>query len=188
MKTSGRLIPCQKAEGFKYRLIAGIRFVKQTIIFLSFLVISIVGASAQDSAPAKKSPSTKPASRDIQHLSDVHRIFIAELNRSEFAEVFRTLLSEKLTGKGFIVVQAAENADATLIGNLTVDDEQGRNQVKASAMLFGGPAAELWEGKSNLKQTGSVEENLAATAADLAERFSLAWKKNAKKRGVKVVE
>jgi hypothetical protein len=162
--------------------------VKQTIIFLSLIVICFVGASGQDSAPEKNSPAKKSATRDLQHLSDVHKIFLADFNRSEFAEAFRSLLSEKLTAKGFIVVQAAENADATLIGNVLVEDEQGGNQVKASAMLFGGPAHELWEGNSNLKQKGSAEVNLAATATDLAERFSLAWKKNAKKRGVKIVE
>jgi hypothetical protein len=158
------------------------------MIFLSLLVICFVGASAQESAPAKTSPAKKAGSKDLQHLSDIHRILIADFNRSEFAEAFRTLLSEKLTKKGFIVVESAENADATLIGNVVVEDEQGGNEVKASAMLFGGPANELWEGKSSSKQKGSAQENLAATADDLAERFSLAWKKNAKKRGVKVVE
>ena len=161
---------------------------KQTIIFLLLMVICIVGANGQDSAPAKDSPVKKSTSKELQHLSDVHRIFLADFSRSEFAEAFRSLLSEKLTGKGFIIVQTAETADATLIGSVVVEDEQGGNQVKASAMLFGGPAHELWEGNANSKQKGSTEENLAATATDLAERFSMAWKKNAKKRGVKVVE
>jgi hypothetical protein len=162
--------------------------VKQTIIFLFLVVICVVGASGQDSAPAKDSPVKKSASKELQHLSDVHRIFLAGFSRSEFAEAFRSLLSEKLTGKGFIIVQTAETADATLIGSVVGEDEQGGHQVKASAMLFGGPAHELWEGNANSKQKGSTEENLAATANDLAERFSLAWKKNAKKRGVKVVD
>src|SRR5258707_15651542 len=113
MKTSGRLIPRQKAGELEHHLIAGIRFVKQTITFLFLMVICVVGASGQDSVPAKNSPAKKPASKDLQHLSDVHRIFLADFSRSEFAEAFRSLLSEKLTGKGFIIVQTAETADAT---------------------------------------------------------------------------
>src|SRR6266478_9248824 len=133
-------------------------------------------------------PPAATTQKEARHLSDVHRIFLADFARSEHAELFRSLLSEKLTSKGFTIVETSGAADAMLIGNLSIDEVQGRNQVKASVMLFAGPANELWEGKSNLRQNGSIEQVLAVAAEGLAERFSVAWKKDAKKRSVKVVD
>jgi len=161
---------------------------KRTIFLLALLAIYIFCANAQDTSPAKKPPAALTPTKEAKHLSDVHRIFLADFTRSEHSELFRSLLSDKLTSKGFTVVKTAETSDAMLIGNLSIDDEQGQNRVKASVMLFAGPAKELWEGKSDLRQNGSIEQILAVAAEGLAERFSVAWKKDAKKRGVKVVD
>jgi len=161
---------------------------KRTIFLLALLAIYIFCASTQDTTPAKKPPAATTPTKVAKHLSDVHRIFLADFTRSEHSELFRSLLAEKLTSKGFTVVKTAETADAMLIGNLSIDEVQGRNQVKASVMLFAGPANELWEGKLSLRQSGSVEQILDVAAEGLAERFSVAWKRDAKKRGVKVVD
>jgi hypothetical protein len=161
---------------------------KRTIFVLAILPIYIFCTSAQDTTPAKKPHATTNQTKGAIHLSDVHRIFIADFTTSEHAELFRSLLSEKLTSKGFTIVETSGAADAMLIGNLSIEEEQGRNRVKASVMLFAGPANELWEGKSNLRQSGSAEQVLAVAAEALAERFSVAWQKDAKKRGVKVVD
>jgi len=162
--------------------------IKHAILVLALLPIYIFCASTQDTNPAKRPPAATTPTKVAKHLSDVHRIFLADFTRSGHSELFRSLLSEKLTSKGFTIVESSGAADAMLIGNLSIDEVQGRNQVKASVMLFAGPANELWEGKVSLRQSGSVEQILDVAAEGLAERFSVAWKRDAKKRGVKVVD
>jgi hypothetical protein len=158
--------------------------IKHAIVVLALLPIYIFCASAQDTSPAKKPPAATAPAKEAKHLSDVHRIFLADFTRSEHSELFRSLLSDKLTSKGFTVVKTSETSDAMMIGNLSIDEEQGRNRVKASIMLFAGPANEMWEGKSNLNQSGGIEQLLEGAAEELAERCSVAWKKDAKKRHV----
>ncbi len=133
--------------------------IKHAILVLALLPIYIFCASTQDTNPAKRPPAATTPTKVAKHLSDVHRIFLADFTRSGHSELFRSLLSEKLTSKGFTIVESSGAADAMLIGNLSIDEVQGRNQVKASVAAEG-----------------------------LAERFSVAWKRDAKKRGVKVVD
>jgi hypothetical protein len=153
------------------------------LLGLACLVSSF--AVGQDSAKPKQDPPKTVDAAAIVHLSGVHKIFVAELNRSEHAADFRLLLSDKLKARGFAVVETAVESDATLIGNLTVDEDEGKNLVRVSAMMFNSLAKELWEGKAGEHQTGAIQQRLDGAADELLEKFSVAWHKDDKKHSGK---
>src|SRR5258705_490645 len=91
---------------------------KHTFLAFALLPICIFYASAQDTTPAKRPPGKTTQTKGTTHLSDVHRIFLADFTRSEHAETFRSLLSEKLTGKGFTIVKTFPISIASAVSNV----------------------------------------------------------------------
>ena len=154
-------------------------------------LILLVAGFISVAVAQKPSPKKDDAGKTINapadpHLSEIRTIFIAEFTRNELADTFRALLSEKLTSKGYKVAAVASAADGTMIGNLSVDQIKEGNKLKASIMLFAGSAKELWEGAVDLRKVGGVEDGLSSLAEALAGRFDVAWKKDAKKRGIRL--
>src|SRR5262245_41253776 len=74
------------------------------------------------------------ASQSIK-LHEVKRIYVGEMRKSDEAEGFRLLLEEQLAKREFLVVDAPEQADATLVGILTVRTREEDSSAQATVYL-----------------------------------------------------
>lgn len=126
----------------------------------------------------------------------VQKIYLEELGTMPEAARFRLLLEDKLTEKGFIIVDKPEKADATLSGALSVSPVGfygGASDIGVTVQLKSPAGERLWSGNfagqistlallSSLKFKDVVEYR----ANDLAKKLRSDWEKSARAAGIKI--
>ena len=126
----------------------------------------------------------------------VHKIYLEQLGTTAEAARFHLLLEDKLTEKGFTVVDSPEKADAILSGALSVSPVGfygGASDVGVTVQLKSPTGARLWSGNfagqiytlgliSSLKFKDVVEYR----ANELTKKLRSDWEKSARAAGVKV--
>ena len=145
-------------------------------------------------------PSSVLANPDQQtnqaSLHLVQKVYLEELGTSPEAARFRLLLEEKLTQKGFTVIDKPEKADAILSGALSVTPAGiygGATDIGVTVQLKTPAGERVWSGNfagqtykigliASLKYTDAVEYR----ANDLAKRLRADWEKSARAAGVKI--
>ena len=126
----------------------------------------------------------------------VQKIYLEQLGTTAEATRFHLLLEDKLTEKGFTVVDKPEKADAILSGALSVSPVGfygGTSDVGVTVQLKSPTGERLWSGNfagqiytlgliSSLKFKDVVEYR----ANDLAKKLRADWEKSARAAGIKV--
>ena len=129
-------------------------------------------------------------------LHQVKKLYLEELGTSAEAARFRLLLADKLSEKGFTVVDKPEQADAILSGALSVSPPGlygGASDVGVTVQLKSATGERLWSGNfagqiiilgpvASFKFKDAVEYR----AKELAKKLRSDWEKSAKVAGVKV--
>ena len=122
----------------------------------------------------------------------VRKIHIGELGSSDEAARFRLLLEDKLSRRGFIVVDKPETADAILSGALSVSPAGvygGRSDVGVTVRLVSISGERLWS--INLPKPVTfgavfklrglkVKEPIEYRAEELAKELREDWERSAK--------
>ncbi len=95
-------------------------------------------------ATGLKAGAATKAGQTALHL--VEKIYIGEMGSTDEATRFRLLLEDKLTERGFTVVDKAEKADALLSGALSVSPggAYGRSDVAVTVRLVSAGGERLW--------------------------------------------
>lgn len=136
-------------------------------------------------------PQTKQTS-----LHQVQKLYLEEVGTSAEAARFRLLLEDKLSEKGFTIVDKPEKADAILSGALSVSPAGlygGTSDVGVTVQLKSPAGERLWSGNfagqvitlgviSSLKFKDIVEYR----AKELAKKLRGDWEKSARAAGVKI--
>ncbi|MDQ3818391.1 MAG: hypothetical protein M3362_12050 [Acidobacteriota bacterium] len=130
-------------------------------------------------------------------LHKVQKIYLEELGTTQEAARFHLLLEEKLTERGFTVVDKPEKADATLSGALSVSPAGiygGTSDIGVTVQLKTPSGERLWSGNfagqtylgviASLKRKD--QDVVEYRAHDLAKKLRADWEKSAKAAGVKV--
>jgi hypothetical protein len=143
------------------------------------------------SAPARTYPQ---AGTPALHM--VRKIYVEEMGASAEAARFRLLLEDQLSGKGFIVVNKPEKADAVLGGALSVDNSGifgGDSDVGVTARLTSAGGERLWGSNIGgqitiLNPVSSLKfkEPIEYRAKELAKKLRGDWEKSARAAGVRV--
>jgi hypothetical protein len=134
------------------------------------------------------------ARQTFLHL--VQKLYLEKLGTSAEAARFRLLLEDKLTEKGFIVVDKPEKADAILSGALSVSSAGiygGTSDIGVTVQLKSTAGERLWSGNfagriiimgpiASLKFKDIVDYR----AKELAKKLRNDWEKSARAAGVKV--
>ena len=155
------------------------------------LVVLLLVMTSQVSA--KTSPQ---AGATTLHL--VQKIYVADMGTSPEAARFRLLLEDQLSGKGFVVVTRAEDADAVLGGAVSLSRSGvfgGPADINVTARLTSAGGVRLWSVNSGgqiviLNPVSSLKFNepLEYRAKELAKKLSHAREQSAKAAGVKVTK
>jgi hypothetical protein len=140
---------------------------------------------------SKTYPQTQPPAL---HL--VHKIYVEEMGTSDEAARFRLLLEDKLSEKGFTVVDRPEKADAVLGGALSVADGgiySGPADVSVTARLNSPDNVRLWGANIggriiilNPVKSLKFKEPVEYRAKELAKKLRDDWEKSARTAGIKV--
>ena len=106
------------------------------------LGLILLGSLVPDFHNTSAFADTSQASR--QHdLSQIQRIYIARMGRTDHAARFRLLLQDRLTKKGFTVVDKSADADAILKGAFTVNIHEG-SEARVYIVLESLDGERLW--------------------------------------------
>ncbi len=145
--------------------------------------------------PASISANPYPQARQTSlHL--MQKLYLEELGTSPEAARFRLLLEDKLSEKGFTIVDKPEKADAILSGALSVSSAGiygGTSDIGVTVQLKSIAGERLWSGNfagqiillgpiSSLKFKDVVDYR----AKELAKKLRSDWDKSARVAGVKV--
>jgi hypothetical protein len=132
-----------------------------------------------------KKPDQKPA---VDKLYQVQRIFIGEMGKSDDSERFRLLVSERLSKKGFSIVDSPSQADAILDGVISTQLRKGTTLARASVYLKTSTGTLLWSREEGVHfkwvSTGHPD-SVRDRAGDLADHLLEDWRKSAKAAGIK---
>lgn len=115
----------------------------------------------------------------------VQKIYVGEMGNSDEAARFRLLLDEKLSKKGFTVVDKEEKADAILIGALSVRVYDDGSVARATVQLKSPNGERLWGGNFTPRTTFKRKDTVELRAEDIANRLREDWKKSEKAAGIK---
>ena len=129
-------------------------------------------------------------------LHHVQKLYLEEVGASAEAARFRLLLEDKLSERGFTIVDKPEKADAILSGALSVssaDTYGGTSDIGVTVQLKTPAGGRLWSGNfageifslgliTSLKFKDIVEYR----AKELAKKLRSDWEKSARAAGVKV--
>ena len=140
---------------------------------------------------ASASPQANPTA-----LHHVQKIYLEEVGTTDEAARFRLLLEEKLSERGFNVVDNPDKADAILSGALSVSPagiHGGASDVGVTVQLKSGAGQRLWGGNfagrvfilnpvSSLRFKDIVEYR----AKELAKKLRADWEKSARQAGARV--
>jgi hypothetical protein len=135
-----------------------------------------------------------PSAASASHVEDdfssklylVQKIYIGEMGNSDEAARFRLLLDDKLSKKGFIVVDKEEKADAILTGALSLRVYDDGSVARATVLLKSPNGERLWGGNFTPKRTFKRKDTVQLRAEDIADRLRSDWKKSAKAAGLRV--
>jgi hypothetical protein len=140
---------------------------------------------------AKAHTQTRPTA-----LHQVQKIYVEALGNSDEAARFRLLLEDRLSEKGFTVVDKPEQADAVLGGALSVAQTGiygGPADVSVTARLVSADGTRLWGDNIGgsmiiLNPVKSIKfrEPVEYRARELAKRLRGDWEKSARAAGVKI--
>jgi len=141
-------------------------------------------ASVMNDAPTI-SPNKPPERSGGKNLYEVRKIFIDEMGKSDDAERFRLLLGEKLSEKGFTIVEKPDDADAILKGALATQLAQGTTRARVSVYLKSITGQSLWNEDYGVRFVfGPHRDSIKLRAEDVANGLQDAWKKSAKAAGI----
>lgn len=136
--------------------------------------------------PSTNSPEKPVARTGVQNLYEVRKIYIDDMGKSDDSDRFRLLLREKLSNKGFTIVDNSDDADAILKGTLATQLSQGTTKARASVYLKSQSGATLWNDDFGERFVfGPHRDSIKLRAEDVANGLHGAWKKSAKQAGVK---
>jgi hypothetical protein len=138
-------------------------------------------------------PYQQPKPTSLHHAQ---KLYLEEVGSSGEAARFRLLLEEKLSEKGFTIVDKPEKADAILSGALSVsppDIYGGTSDVGVTVQLKNPAGERLWSGNfaGQIMNLGLVtsfkfKDVVEFRAKELAKRLRSDWEKSARAAGVKV--
>jgi hypothetical protein len=147
-------------------------------------------------------PSGTPATPYLQakqtslHLAQ--KLYLEELGTSAEAARFRLLLENKLSEKGFTIVDKPEKADAILSGALSVSPGGiygGISDIGVTVQLKSPAGERLWDGNFAgqiiiLRPIASFKfkDVVEYRAKELAKKLRSDWEKSARAAGVKVAK
>ena len=143
-------------------------------------------------SPSVVSAETHPQTQTIAALHLVQKIYIEELGSTDEAARFRLLLEDKLTQRGFVVVDKPDRADAVLRGALSVSSAGkygGASDISVTVRLYSSQGERLWSinlpkpatFSSALKVRGfRFKEPVEHRAEELAKELRNDWEKSAK--------
>lgn len=121
-----------------------------------------------------------PAAQTVK-LHEVQRIHIGEMGKTDEAERFRLLLEEQLAKKGFTVVETPDQADAILVGVLTVRVHEEDATAQATVYLKTKDGVKLWWGDSQPSyKWNQSREAVKARAEAIAKKLKADWEKSKK--------
>lgn len=138
---------------------------------------------------AAAAPITTEVKGGVSQLYEVHKIYIADMGKSDDSERFRELLSETLANKKFTIVDKPEGADAILQGVISTQLYKGTTRARTSVQLKSASGQRLWSGDFGVRLVllpGFHRDGIKLRAEDVADGLRDDWKKSAKKAGVKV--
>jgi hypothetical protein len=116
-------------------------------------------------------------------LSQVQRIYIGGMGQADEAARFRLLLEDRLTEKGFTVVDKPEDADAILKGALSVRVDDG-SEARVYVTLETLKGDRLWTrdfGNGIFKSLFTLKEPVKLRAQEVADALRDACKRSAKR-------
>jgi hypothetical protein len=132
------------------------------------------------------SPDKSTEKVGVKNLYEVRKIYIDEMGKSDDAERFRLLVGEKLSEKGFTIVEKPDDADAILKGALATQLSQGTTKARASVYLKSVSGQSLWNEDYGVRFVfGPHRDSIKLRAEDVANGLHDAWKKSAKAAGIK---
>ena len=145
--------------------------------------------------PSSISACPYPQAKQVTlHL--VKKLYLEEVGTSAEAARFRLLLEDKLSEKGFTVVDKPEQADAILSGALSVSPAGlygGTSDVGVTVQLKSAAGERLWGGNfaGQIIILGPVasfkfKDVVEYRAKELAKKLRSDWEKSARAAGVKV--
>ena len=145
--------------------------------------------------PASISANPYPQAKQTSlHL--VQKLYLAELGTSAEAARFRLLLEDRLSEKGFTIVDKPEKADAVLSGALSVSSAGvygGTSDIGVTVQLKSLAGERLWSGNFAgriiiLRPVASFKfkDVVDYRAKELAKKLRSDWEKSARAAGVKV--
>jgi hypothetical protein len=140
----------------------------------SSVVVAMVELSNKHASPLAKK-------RRSVGFADVKTIYIAEMGKSDESERFRSLLSDKLSEKGFTIADKEEDSDATLKGTLSTEEEKGTTKARVSVMLKSSLDTILWSDDFGVRMMLFAgvrgRDSVKLRAGDVADGLHKAWKK-----------
>jgi hypothetical protein len=146
-------------------------------------MVQAPSSTNQASATLSEKPAPKTG---VKNLYEVRKIYIDEMGKSDDSERFRLLLREKLSDKGFTIVESPDDADAILKGTLATQLSQGTTKARASVYLKSQSGAALWNDDFGVRFAfGPHRDSIKLRAEDVANGLHGAWKKSAKAAGIK---
>jgi hypothetical protein len=136
--------------------------------------------------PSTNSPEKPVAKIGVQNLYEVRKIYIDDMGKSDDSDRFRLLLGEKLSDKGFAIVDNSDDADAILKGTLATQLSQGTTKARASVYLKSQSGKTLWNDDFGVRFVfGPHRDSIKLRAEDVADGLHGAWKKSSKQAGIK---
>jgi|GEM_PF-2330184 len=131
-----------------------------------------------------KKPEKAPA---VDKLYQIKRIFVGEMGKSDDSERFRLLVGERLSKKGFSIVDSPSQADAILDGVISTQLRKGTTLARASVYLKTTTGTLLWsreEGVHFKWVSSGHPDSVRERAGDVADHLREDWRKSAKEAGI----
>jgi predicted enzyme involved in methoxymalonyl-ACP biosynthesis len=148
---------------------------------MRLLLIVVLLLSVAPGLPLSSAKARGGSDMDQDRLSLVRKIYVGDMGTADEADRFRLLLEDKLSKRGFVIVERPEIADAILTGALSVRVFDDKSEARAFVRLTTQAGDRIWSrefGSRLIFNPFKRAEPVKRRAEEVADRLREDWRKS----------